>query len=480
VLDADHCYRLLQTRDRRFDGWFVTAVRTTGIYCRPSCPAVMPKRPNVEFFATSAAAQQRGYRACKRCRPDASPGSPAWDVRGDVVARAMRLVADGVVDREGVPGLARRVCYSERHLNRVMTEELGAGPLALARAQRAHTARTLLETTDLDLPAVAFAAGFGSVREFNDTIREVFASTPSALRRARRAAARSPAGTVQLELAVREPFAVDDLLAFLAARAVPGVEHWDGRSFHRTMRLPRGHGVAVLGSDDVGRPGPRRTVRAELRLADWRDLTAAVRRVRRLLDLDADPVTVDDALAADPALAPSVASTPGLRVPGSVDPFETAVRAVIGQQVSVAGARTVAGRIVAAAGERLAIDAGPVTHVFPSPDALAALDPDRLPMPWSRRRTVQELARRVTDGELVLDAGADRDVVAAGLLDVPGIGPWTAGYVLMRGLGDPDVFLPTDLGVRAGLATLGVTADCAERWRPWRSYGVHHLWSVAR
>jgi AraC family transcriptional regulator, regulatory protein of adaptative response / DNA-3-methyladenine glycosylase II len=479
VLDADHCYRLLQTRDRRFDGWFVTAVRTTGIYCRPSCPAVMPKRRNVEFFPTAAAAQQRGYRACKRCRPDASPGSPAWDTRGDVVARAMRLVADGVVDREGVPGLARRLCYSARHLNRVMTEELGAGPLAIARAQRAHTARTLLETTDLPLSAVAFAAGFGSVRQFNDTVREVFASTPSALRAARRATQPAPAGTVELELPVREPFAAAHLLAFFAARAVPGVEHWDGTSLHRALRLPYGHGVAVLTPAPPAKPGVRRTVRARLRLADWRDLGAAVRRLRRLFDLDADPASVDEALVADRVLAPSVVATPGLRVPGSVDPFETAVRATIGQQISVAGARTVTGRIVAAAGEPLAIDGGPLTHVFPAPDALAELDPAQLPMPHSRRRSVGELARRVAAGDLVLDAGADRDAVAAGLQDVPGIGPWTAGYVLMRGLGDPDVFLPTDLGVKVGLGVLGLDAGRSEHWRPFRSYGLHHLWSVA-
>jgi AraC family transcriptional regulator, regulatory protein of adaptative response / DNA-3-methyladenine glycosylase II len=478
VLVADHCYRLLQTRDRRFDGWFVTAVRTTGIYCRPSCPAVMPKRPNVEFFPTSAAAQQHGYRACKRCRPDASPGSPEWDVRGDVVARAVRLVADGVVDREGVPGLARRLGYSERHLNRVMTDELGAGPLAIARAQRAHTARTLLETTDMALPAVAAASGFGSLRQFNDTIREVFAATPSTLRRSRRTTAPTPAGAVDLELPVREPFAAADLLAFFAARAIPGVEHWDGVAFRRALRLPRGHGVVVLTAPaPVGRA--RRHVAARLHLADWRDLGAAVRRVRRLLDLDADPISVDEALAGDAALAPSVAATPGLRVPGSVDPFETAVRAVIGQQISVAGARTVAGRIVAGIGERLAIDGGPVTHVFPSADALADADPTLLPMPRQRQRTVCELARRVAADELVLDVGADRDALATELVDVPGIGPWTAGYVLMRGLGDPDVFLPTDLGVRVGLDVLGLPASSADRWRPFRSYGLHHLWSVA-
>lgn len=477
VLDHDRCYGLLQTRDRRFDGWFVTAVRTTGIYCRPSCPAVTPKRRNVEFFPTAAAAQQRGYRACKRCRPDASPGSPEWDVRGDVVARAMRLVADGVVDREGVSGLARRLSYSERHLTRLITDELGAGPLAIARAQRAATARTLLETTDMRLVDVAAAAGFGSVRQFNDTVREVFASTPSELRARRRPGQVAAAGAVPLELPVREPFAADDLVAFLAARAVPGVEHWDGSSYHRALDLPGGHGTATV--TPARRADGRRVVHAVLRLADWRDLSAAVRRLRRLLDLDADPAAVDGALGDDPALAPTVTASPGLRVPGSVDPFETSVKATIGQQISVAGARTVAGRIVAAFGTPLSIDGGPLTHVWPSADALAAIDPGQLPMPRSRGRTIVELARRVATGELVLDPGVDRDEVRAELLDVPGIGPWTAGYVSMRGLGDPDVFLPTDLGVKVGLDVLGLSVSAAERWRPWRSYALHHLWAAA-
>ena len=477
VLDHDRCYGLLQTRDHRFDGWFVTAVRTTGIYCRPSCPAVTPKRQNVEFFPTAAAAQQRGYRACKRCRPDASPGSPEWDVRGDVVARAMRLIADGVVDRDGVGGLARRLSYSERHLTRLVTDELGAGPLAIARAQRAHTARTLLETTDLRLTDVAYAAGFGSVRQFNDTVRDVFASTPSELRARRRSGHRPTPGAVELELPVREPFDADDLLAFLAARAVPGVEHWDGTSYHRALDLPGGHGTAAI--TPVARSDGRAAVRAVLRLADWRDLAAAVRRIRRLLDLDADPTAVDDALGADAALAPWIAKTPGRRVPGSVDPFETAVKATIGQQISVAGARTVAGRIVASAGAPLTIDGGVLTNVWPTPAALAAIDPDLLPMPRSRRRTIVELARRVADGALVLDAGVDRDDVRACLLDVPGIGPWTADYVLMRGLGDPDVFLPTDLGVKIGLDVVGLDAGHAAAWRPWRSYALHHLWAAA-
>ena len=483
-LDPDQCYRAVESKDARFDGCFFTAVRTTGIYCRPSCPAVTPKRQNVEFFPTAAAAHEHGYRACKRCRPDASPGSPDWDRRGDVVARAMRLVADGVVDRDGVAGLARHLHYSERHLNRLMLDELGAGPIAVARAQRATTARILIETTAMSFTAIAFAAGFGSVRQFNDTIREVFAATPGELRAKRRgsgeisggpSAARP--GVVAVELAVREPYDLAPTLAFLSARAVAGVEHADGTTYCRSLALPRGHGVvAVLGT---ARTGGRTYVRAELELQDWRDLAPAVRRVRRLLDLDADPVATDALLGRDPALAPLVAAHPGRRVPGSSDPFETAVRAVVGQQVSVGGARTILGRITASAGDRLAIAHDVLTHVFPSPDAVAALDEAALPMPASRRRTLVELGARAAIGKLPLDVGADRDEARAALLDVPGIGPWTADYVMMRGFGDPDVFLPTDLGVVRGLSALGIDAARSERWRPWRSYAMAHVWSAA-
>ncbi|MET0145340.1 MAG: AlkA N-terminal domain-containing protein [Ilumatobacteraceae bacterium] len=480
MLDHARCYRAVRSRDRRFDGCFVTAVATTRIYCRPSCPAVTPRAINVEFLPTAAAAQQRGFRACKRCRPDAAPGSPEWDVRGDVAARAMRLVVDGVVDREGVGGLARRLAYSERHVARVLTDELGAGPLALARAQRASAARLLAETTDMDLAAVAFAAGFGSVRQFNDTVRAVYATTPTALRQAAgRDRTIGPDGVVELELPVRDPFDGDELLTFLAARAVPGVEAWDGARYHRALDLPHGHGVASLAPKVGARAQPRAIVDLTLRLADWRDLAPAVRRIRMLLDLDADPMTIDEALAEDPVLVPSLSAHPGRRVPGCVDPFETAVKAVVGQQISVAGARTVVGRIVGAIGRPLTVDGGPVTHVFPSPDALAAADPAALPMPRARGRTLVELARRVADGRIALDAGVDRDGATASLLAVPGIGPWTAGYIRMRGLGDPDVFLPTDLGVRVGLRRLGVGNDRAERWRPWRSYALHHLWAAA-
>ncbi len=480
-LDSDQCYVAVQSRDRRFDGWFVTAVRTTGIYCRPSCPAITPKRTNVDFYPTAAAAQQRGFRACKRCRPDASPGSPEWNARQDVVARAMRLIADGIVEREGVGGLARRLGYSERHLNRVFTDELGAGPLAVARAQRAHTARLLVETTSLSLTDVAFAAGFGSVRQFNDTMREVFATSPSELRAANR---RGPTTTslgemtastgtsvaVAIRLAVREPFASHEVMAFIGERAIPGVESWDGVTYRRSLDLPGGVGVIEL-------VGHADHVAARLELSTWADLGAAVQRIRRLLDLDGDPAAVDAALGSDAILGELVAAVPGRRAPASVDPYETALRAVIGQQVSVAGARTVAGRIVRAAGRQLPVPFGEVTHVFPRPGELAAAPDTAFSMPRARIDTIRRLAASVANGDVELDVGSDPAVAHHQLLALKGIGPWTADYVVMRGLGHPDTFLTNDLGVRHALEHLGVDVGESSQWAPWRSYAVHYLWA---
>jgi AraC family transcriptional regulator, regulatory protein of adaptative response / DNA-3-methyladenine glycosylase II len=471
-LDADRCYRVAQSRDPRFDGWFYIAVRTTGIYCRPSCPAMTPKRSNVDFYPSAAAAQQRGFRACKRCRPDAAPGSPEWDLRGDLVGRAMRLIADGVIDREGVEGMSNRLGYSARHLNRLLTDQLGAGPLAIARAQRAQTARLLIETTEMTMTDIAFASGFGSIRQFNDTVREVFAVAPSELRaRAGRGAVGSAPGSVSVRLPVRGPFAGRVLLEFLGARAVPGVETWDGTTYERALSLPHGHGTVAITLID-------QYVGATFRLADWRDLAPAVRRIRRLLDLDADPVAIDEALGQDPSLAPLIAATPGLRAAGSVDPAETIIRAIVGQQVSVAGARTVTGRITAAIACELAVDHPVLTHVFPSMDDVAAADPHDFPMPTARAATLRRVGALVADGDLHLDAGLDRSDAIERLLAVKGIGPWTAQYVAMRGLGDPDVFLDTDLGVKHALAALGLDTTAAERWRPWRTYAMHHLWNT--
>jgi AraC family transcriptional regulator, regulatory protein of adaptative response / DNA-3-methyladenine glycosylase II len=476
MFDFDTCYRAVSSRDGRFDGWFFTAVKTTGIYCRPSCPAMTPKRSNVRFYPSAAAAQSGGFRACRRCRPDASPGSPEWNIRADAVARAMRLIGDGVVDRDGVAGLAQRLGYSERHLHRLLVAEVGAGVEALARAQRAQTSRTLLETTDLPVTQVAFASGFASVRQFNDTVRAVFATTPTGLRDRRRNSKGVEPGRVELRLAYREPCDVATTLGFLGLRAVPGVEEYDGATYRRSLSLAHGHAVVALTPADSH-------VRADLRLDDVRDLQTAVARCRRLLDLDADPVAINEILGADPVLGSIVRATPGLRSPGAVDGDEIAVRAVLGQQVSVKGARGTAARLVTRYGKPLTSPVGSITHLFPSSATLADVDPLELPMPRARGRAVVAVAEALASGVVSLDPGADRDEVEARMLELPGIGPWTTAYLRMRALNDPDTFLPTDLGVRRGLEALGVAGDpttartLAESWRPWRSYAVHHLWN---
>lgn len=480
-MDTEQCYRAMRSRDARFDGWFVTAVTSTRIYCRPSCPARAPKPTNVVFHPTAAAAQGAGFRACKRCRPDASPGSPQWNARADVIGRAMRLIADGVVDRDGVRGLAAQLGYSERQLHRQLCAEVGTGALALARAQRAQTARLLLETTDLAAAEVAFAAGFDSIRQFNDTIREVFALTPTGLRARVGGRGEPTPGRLELRLPFRAPLDWPALLGFLVARAVPGIEVGDAGRYRRTLALPYAPGTVEI---TTGPPGAG-YLRCALRLRDVRDLGAAVQRCRRLFDLDADPVAVDGALGADPLLAPLVAATPGRRAPGHVDGSELAIRAVLGQQISVAGARTLATRLVTRYGQPL--PGGPedgLTAVFPTAETLADADPTEWPMPRSRARALSALATALATGRLTLDPGADREETERRLLALPGIGPWTAAYVRMRALGDPDAFLPTDLGVRHGLAHLGAAGDPAaatdraKRWRPWRSYAVSLLWTV--
>jgi AraC family transcriptional regulator of adaptative response / DNA-3-methyladenine glycosylase II len=475
--DVDACYRAVKSKDRRFDGLFYTAVRTTGIYCRPSCPAITPKLTNVSFHPSAAAAQLAGYRACKRCLPDATPGSPEWDVAADAAGRAMRLIADGVVERDGVDGLAARLGYSTRQLNRLVTASFGAGPLALARARRAQTARVLVETTALSFADVAFASGFSSIRQFNDTVREVYAATPTELRGRRSGSAAS--GSITTRIGVREPFAGTELLDFLALRAVPGVEAAGDGWYERSMVLP--HGPGVVRVELVDRP--RGQVPCLVTLADARDLAPALERTRRLLDADCDPVAVEEALGADALLAPMVRRRPGLRVPGHVNGAEIAVRAVLGQQVSVARARTMAAGLVAAYGEPLDLTGDhEVDRLFPTMARLATLRPEDLPMPRARGRALVGLVAALADGTVVLDRSGDRAEVRAGLIALPGIGPWTADYVAFRTLGDPDVFLPTDLGVRHAADRLGIedVGARSESWRPWRSYALIHLWSSHR
>ncbi|MFH9657677.1 AlkA N-terminal domain-containing protein [Streptomyces sp. NPDC017248] len=476
-LDREHCVRAVRSKDARFDGWFFTAVLTTRIYCRPSCPVVPPKPENMTFYPSAAACQQAGFRACKRCRPDTSPGSPEWNQRADLAARAMRLIADGVVDREGVPGLAARLGYSTRQVERHLLAELGAGPLALARAQRAQTARLLVETTALPMAEIAFAAGFSSVRAFNDTVREVFALSPSQLRARVPAAGAGTPGALTLRLPFRAPLNPSNLFGHLAATAVPGVEEWRDGAYRRTLRLPYGHGIVALA------PRPDH-IACRLTLSDLRDLTVAISRCRRLLDLDADPVAVDERLRADPLLAPLVDRGPGRRVPRTVDEAEFAVRAVLGQQVSTAAARTHAARLVTAHGKPLDDLEGGLTHLFPAPEALAAVDPGTLAMPGARRTTFTTLVGRLADGALRLGVDSDWAEARARLRALPGFGPWTVEAIALRALGDPDAFLPTDLGIRRAARELGLPATPAaltaraEGWRPWRAYAVQYLWAT--
>jgi AraC family transcriptional regulator of adaptative response / DNA-3-methyladenine glycosylase II len=480
-MDDERCYQASASKDARFDGVFFIAVTSTGIYCRPSCPAITPKRENMRFYPSAAAAQQAGFRACKRCRPDATPGSPEWNVRADVTGRAMRLIADGAVDRVGIAGLADRLGYSERQLRRLLTAEVGAGPLALARAQRGQTARILIETTALPMSDVAFAAGFASIRQFNDTIQEIFAMSPTQLRAraAGRSAGHATPGQISLRLPYRSPIDLDRMIAFLAARAIPGVEEVTDHSYSRSVALPHGSGIISIAYSAK----MRGHVDCELSLTDQRDLTTAVRRCRRLLDLDADPEAISAQLSEDEVLGPLVRKCPGRRVPGHVDGDELAIRAVLGQQVSVAAARTLAAKLVTDYGKPLSHPESAITHLFPGADAIAAIDPATLPMPGARARALVGLAAALASGDIILDPGSDRDEVAAALLGLRGIGPWTASYIAMRALAEPDAFMPSDIGVRDALRNLGAdsspraAARLAESWRPWRSYATAHLWA---
>lgn len=492
-LDPEACYRASIGRDARWDGRFYLGVVTTGIYCRPSCPARKPLRRNCRFFAAAAAAVAAGFRACRRCRPDALPGSRQWDSRGDLAARAVRMVRDGVVDEVGVAGLAARLAVSERHLARVLVAEVGATAQQLGRTRRAQTARMLIDQTALPLADVAFAAGFASVRQFNDVVREEFAATPSQLRAARRGpdrSARNPGADVGpegcegpslvLRLRHRPPLAATSLARFLAGRVVPGLETHDAVSGEHTRAVPAPSGPAVVTVvlPDPGEGGEEQDhVVVRVRVADVADVAPVVARVRRWLDLDADPLLVDEALGADPLLGPLVRRRPGLRVPGTVDGVETAVMAVLGQQVSLRAARTSAGRLVAAYGTPAP---GGLTG-FPTAGALAAAGPDALRevtgVTGAQARTLHALASAAAGG-LALGPDADRDATRAALLALPGVGPWTSEYVALRALGDPDAFLAGDLVVRR---VLGGPARAAEEraraWRPWRGYALMHLWT---
>ncbi|NOJ61301.1 AlkA N-terminal domain-containing protein [Arthrobacter sp. 260] len=499
-------YRAIDSRDTRFDGQFVTAVATTRIYCRPSCPARTPKPANVTFYQTSAAAHQAGYRACKRCLPEAVPGTPDWNLRSDAAARAMRLISDGEVDRTGVPGLAARLGYSTRQLNRILHQELGAGPLALARATRAQTARSLLTSSGLKFADIAFAAGFSSVRQFNDTVQEVFALTPSDLRARARTTRENPdpgeAGTtLSLLLPLRAPYD-PGIFEFLRVRAIDGTEHATADRYERLLQLPGGQGwfSARLATTPHGLPALAVSVSVE-RLPD---LPVLLSRIRRLFDLDADPLAVDAVLGSDPVLADRVQQIPGIRLPGSVDPHEILIRAMIGQQITVKAARTGLHRLsVLGSPATLAPHRAPdgaLHRLFPTAAQVADGGAGLLKGPARRIDSILRVSSALADGSVQLGVEDGVADLERKLLPLPGIGPWTVRYVAMRVLGATDIHLANDAAIRNGWATLTGQASQAEppnvssthpahpsptlsttmeRCSPWRSYATMHLWRVA-
>ncbi|WP_058043226.1 bifunctional transcriptional activator/DNA repair enzyme AdaA [Streptomyces roseifaciens] len=499
MLDFDSYYRAMASRDARFDGSFYVAVTTTGVYCRPVCGSRTPKPENVRFFRIAAAAEAAGFRACRRCRPEAAPSSPEWNVRGDLVARALRLIAGGAVDEVGVAGVARQLAVSERHLHRQLVAEVGVGPLALALNRRTQVARLLIESSALLLSEVALAAGYSSVRQFNDGMRAAFGCSPTELRRAcgaradQRAGERAPgrSGPLVLRLRYRPPFDGEGILAWLRERAVPGVEETEGNRYRRTLRLPRGSGTAELdltvAAAARGRTGQQH-VTLRLTLADLRDVTAAVRRCRDLLDLDADPAAIGEALRPDPWIGPLVRAAPGLRMPGCTHGFEPALRVVLEQFASLAEVRAVCTRMAAHCGEPVAAAGeGRPCRLFPSAQALADADPDAFGLAGRPAAAVRALAGAVAEEKLSLERDADREETAARLRELPGVSGWAVQRIAMHALGDPDAFAPQDPQVRAAAKALGLAgardagrlAEHARAWQPWRSYAALHLRGAA-
>ncbi len=483
-LDDSACYRAFVTRDRRFDGRFVTAVVTTRVYCRPGCPARTPARRNVRFYPHPAAAEAAGFRPCLRCRPETAPGSPAWDGTSATVARALRLIDEGAMDGAGVEALAGRLGVTSRWLRRLFAEQIGASPLEVARTRRVHFARRLLDATDLPLEDLAQAAGFGSARRLHDAIRATFHRPPGVLRR-RRAIPGAPAGdlapdALELRLPARAPFAAAPILAFLAGRAIPGVERVANGAYTRSVRIGDATGtIRVRGIP--GEPALTLGVRMSSSLA----LLAIATRITRMFDLDSDTRAIAAHLRRDPRLA-RVVPAHGLRLPGSWDPFETGVRALIGQQISVAAARTIIGRLVVRCGTPLAEPAGGITHVFPPPATVAAAELSSLGLPGARVAALRAFAAAIADGTLAFDGLSDLDTIVTQLTSLPGIGPWTAHYIAMRALGQPDAFPASDLGVLKALAVNGRLPTAreaiarAEAWRPWRAYAVIAMWSAPK
>ncbi len=476
TLDRKSCYGALKSRDARFDGRFFTAVKTTGIYCRPICPAIAPKLKNVQFYHCAAAAEGAGYRPCRRCRPETSPGTPAWIGTSASVSRAINLIAEGALDGDGcTESLADRLGIGERHLRRLFLEHLGTTPGAIARTRRVHFARRLIDETNLPMIEVALSAGFSSVRRFNEAIKSTFGAPPGELRK-KTASLRPGEGGLSLTLPYRPPFDWKEFMRFLAPRVTPGVEEAGDNIYRRT--------ITVDGRAEVIEVRPSKT-RASLVLtlpAPSGDLPSIVERVRRQFDLGADMMVIGEHLVRDRRLAPLVRARPGLRLPGAYDRFEMAVRAILGQQVSVRGATTLAGRLAERFGQAVESPFDNLTRLFPTPAQLQSAKIEKIGMPGKRAEAIRLFARKTESGEIDLDRGGAPEELTAALCAIPGIGEWTAEYVAMRAIPTPDAFPATDLGIRKALSKEGEKLTGAQAimiarpWRPWRSYAVMHLW----
>lgn len=480
-LDHDACYRALCSRDARLDGRIFVGVKTTGIYCRPICPARTPKRENVTFHRSAAAAQEAGFRPCLRCRPETSPDLGSWRGTSNTVSRALALIEQGALDGADVDALAGRLGVGERQLRRLFAQHLGASPVAVAQTRRVLLAKQLIHETQMPMAEVALAAGFGSVRRFNETFQQLFDRPPGALRRTQQTTAEmGEAATIRLPY--RAPYDWDAMLAFLTVRAIPGVERVEDGRYVRSFDLREGRGVAFV------EKGEGDCLKATLRVSRVQAWPAVIARLRRVFDLAADPAVIGAHLAEDPDLAPMVAARPGLRAPGAWDGFELAVRAVLGQQISVVAARNLAGRLAETYGEPLDEDAARASglrRLFPTPQRLAQADPDTLPMPRTRARGLVALAAAAAADPDLFGARRSLEEAVERLVALPGVGPWTAQYIAMRALREPDAFPHADLGLLRALEdgkgrrpSPAELLARAERWRPWRAYAASHLWAA--
>jgi AraC family transcriptional regulator, regulatory protein of adaptative response / DNA-3-methyladenine glycosylase II len=481
-LDDNACYRAIETRDRRFDGRLFVAVTTTGIYCRPFCPAPTPRRNHVRFFPTAAAAQEAGFRPCLRCRPETSPDLAFWRGSSGTVSRALGLIEAGGLDEANVETLAARLGIGERQLRRLFRRYLGASPISIAQTRRILLAKQLIQDTRLPMAEVALAAGFGSLRRFNETFQQLFERPPKALRRSGVAEETvDTTGSVTVKLGYRLPYDWEAILSFLEARAIPGVESVSSGRYARTIAIDDEHGVLVV------EPVEGNCLGATVRFPKLRCLPAIIARIRRVFDLAADPVAIGAHLSQDPILAPLVAARPGLRVPGAWDGFELAVRAILGQQITVPAATRLAGELVSLHGgkivESAALELG-LTHLFPTPRQLAGADLAALGMPKARRAALSSLAAAIVADPLIFGARRSLDTAIAQLRSLPGVGEWTAQYIAMRELREPDAFPAADIALmRATSDRTGARPSAAEllahaeQWRPWRAYAALHLWA---